>query len=422
MEKLIPFAQINLFLVIFYAIYWLFLRKETFHQVNRFYLIGSSILSVILPFADLSSVKTWALAGQIQSLVYEYDLPELVVSQNTEHKLNWVLIISILYLTIVAFLFLKLAFGVARAYAIVQSPSFNESNAFSFFGIIKIDKKLPYFRTIRAHERVHTLQLHFLDLFFFELMTVFFWCNPVVYIYRFTIKNLHEFLADQEASQTLPTVADYATLLLSKQFKIAPEHLFVQPFYNKSTLKIRIQMLLKGKSNNWAILKYGVVAPILLMAVLVSSVSCSDNSVDKPVEIDIIEDVKSEVPPPPPPPAPNDMSLFKAKETGPKPIFTAVEQNPEFIGGQAKMYQYLGEHIKYPAAAQRANISGRVFVKFVVEDDGTISDVEVMKGIGFGCDEEAIRVVKSMPKWNPGVQNGKNVRVYYNMPIVYKLD
>jgi protein TonB len=61
-------------------------------------------------------------------------------------------------------------------------------------------------------------------------------------------------------------------------------------------------------------------------------------------------------------------------------------------------------------------------VKFVVEDDGTISDVEVMKGIGFGCDEEAIRVVKSMPKWNPGVQNGKNVRVYYNMPIVYKLD
>jgi TonB family protein len=418
MEKLIPFAQINLFLVIFYAIYWLFLRKETFHQVNRFYLIGSSILSVILPFADLSSVKTWALAGQIQSLVYEYDLPELVVSQNTEHKLNWVLIISILYLTIVAFLFLRLAFGVARAYAIVQSPSFNESNAFSFFGIIKIDKKLPYFRTIRAHERVHTLQLHFLDLFFFELMTVFFWCNPVVYIFRYTIKNLHEFLADQEASQTLPTVADYATLLLSKQFKIAPEHLFVQPFYNKSTLKIRIQMLLKGKSNNWAILKYGIVAPILFMALLVSSVSCSDASVKKGVEIDILKEEKVGIPPPVPLLEEADATLKIQK----KEIFTAVEQNPEFIGGQAKMYQYLGENIKYPAAAQRANISGRVFVKFVVEDDGAIGDVEVMKGIGFGCDKEAIRVVKSMPKWNPGVQNGKNVRVYYNMPIVYKLD
>jgi TonB family protein len=421
MEKLIPFVQINLFLVVFYTIYWLFLRKETFHQVNRFYLIGSSIISVILPFADLSLVKTWALAGQIQSLIYEYDLPELVVSQNTTHKLNWVLIISILYLTIVAFLFLKLAFGVARAYAIIQSPSFNESNAFSFFGIIKIDKKLPYFRTIRAHERVHTLQLHFLDLFFFELLTMVFWCNPVVYLYRATIKNLHEFLADEEASRTLPTVADYATLLLSKQFKIAPEHLFVQQFHKKSTLKIRIQMLMKGKSNNWAILKYGVVAPILFIAVLVSSVSCSDATEGKPIEIEIIEDVKSEIPPPPPP-APKIDEADVALKINKREIFTAVEQNPEFVGGQAKMYQYLGENIKYPAAAQRANVSGRVFVKFIVEEDGSIGNVAVMKGIGFGCDEEAIRVVKSMPRWKPGVQNGKYVRVYYNMPIVYRLD
>ena len=418
MEKLIPFVQINLFLVVFYAIYWLFLRKETFHQVNRFYLIGSSIISVLLPFVDLSSVKTWALAGQIQSLIYEYDLPELVVSQNTEHKLNWVLIISILYLSVVALLFLKLAFGVARAYAIIQSPSFNESNAFSFFGIIKIDKKLPHFRTIRAHERVHTLQLHFLDLFFFELLIMVFWCNPMVYLYRASIKNLHEFLADEEASRTLPSVADYATLLLSKQFKIAPEHLFVQQFQKKSTLKIRIQMLLKGKSNNWAILKYGVVAPMLFMAVLVSSVSCSEPTINSPVEIDIVKDGKSEIPPPAPPIDEADAALKIQK----KEIYTAVEQNPEFVGGQDKMYQYLGENIKYPAAAQRADVSGRVFVKFIVEDDGTIGDVVVMKGIGFGCDEEAIRVVKSMPRWKPGVQNGKNVRVYYNMPIVYKLD
>ncbi|MCP9762234.1 M56 family metallopeptidase [Lacihabitans soyangensis] len=420
MEKLIPFVQINLFLVVFYAIYWLFLRKETFHQVNRFYLIGSSVISVLLPFADLSSVKTWALAGQIQSLIYEYDLPELVVSQNTQHKLNWVLIISILYLTIVAFLFLKLAFGVARAYAIIQSPSFNESNAFSFFGVIKIDKKLPHFRTIRAHERVHTIQLHFLDLFFFELLTTVFWCNPVVYLYRATIKNLHEFLADEEASRTLPTVADYATLLLSKQFKIAPEHLFVQQFHKKSTLKIRIQMLLKGKSNNWAILKYGVVAPILFLAVLVSSVSCSDVTIDKPVTIDILESAKVVAPPPPPPPP--IARLSSSENVGSKPIFTAVEQSPEFFGGQTEMYKYLGQNIQYPADAQRANVSGKVFVKFIVEDDGSIGNVEVMKGIGFGCDEEAIRVVKSMPRWKPGVQNGKNVRVYYNMPIVYRLD
>lgn len=139
---------------------------------------------------------------------------------------------------------------------------------------------------------------------------------------------------------------------------------------------------------------------------------------NKTVEGDDVTDVFT--PPPPPPPAvTKPAGLGKPKE---EEIFTAVEQNPEFPGGTAEMYKYLGNNIKYPAAAQRANISGRVFVKFVVEKDGSIGNIEVLKGIGFGCDEEAIRVIKSMPKWSPGRQNGKNVRVYYTMPVVYKLE
>ena len=103
-------------------------------------------------------------------------------------------------------------------------------------------------------------------------------------------------------------------------------------------------------------------------------------------------------------------------------IFTTVEVEPEFPGGQAEMYKYLGKSIVYPKEAQKANISGRVFVRFIVRKDGTIDNVEVLKGIGFGCDAEAARVIKAMPKWTPGYQNGKAVNVYYNMPIVYKLD
>lgn len=123
-----------------------------------------------------------------------------------------------------------------------------------------------------------------------------------------------------------------------------------------------------------------------------------------------------------PPPPPEEVKIVAIEKPKEEEIFTAVQQNPEFPGGQSAMYKFLGENIKYPAAAQRANVAGRVFVKFVVEKDGSIGNVEVMKGIGFGCDEEAIRVIKSMPKWNPGRQNGKNVRVFYNMPVVYKLD
>jgi len=103
-------------------------------------------------------------------------------------------------------------------------------------------------------------------------------------------------------------------------------------------------------------------------------------------------------------------------------IFTTVEQNPEFPGGQKEMYGFIGKNLKYPSAAQRANVSGKVFVKFVVERNGSIGDVQVLKGIGFGCDEEAIRVIKSMPKWSPGKQNGREVRVYFTMPIVYQLE
>jgi TonB family protein len=405
MEKLIPFVLINLFLVVFYAIYWLFLKKETFHQVNRFYLLMSTVISVFLPFVQFSAVKSWGLTYQFQSMVYTYNLPELVVSQNSEEKLSWVLIVSIVYLTIVALLFLKLAYGIARSYAIVQKASFLACNAFSFFGIIKIDKKLSFFKTIRAHERVHTLQFHFLDLFFFELLSVVFWCNPVVMFYKFSIKNIHEFLADEKASATLNSVADYATLLLSKQFKIAPEHLFVQAFYKKSTLNIRIQMLMKGKSESWAMLKYGVIAPILFIFVVLSSVSCSEKDLLKDEFKAFINQDESE--------------MLRSNE---EPIFNAVENNPEFPGGTAAMYKFLGENIKYPKTAQRANVSGRVFVKFIVEKDGSIAVVEVMKGIGFGCDEEAKRVIMSMPRWKPGLQNGKNVRVYYNMPVVYKLE
>lgn len=102
-------------------------------------------------------------------------------------------------------------------------------------------------------------------------------------------------------------------------------------------------------------------------------------------------------------------------------VFTIVEQMPSFPGGDAKMYEYLGKNIKYPQIARETGIQGRVFVNFVVEPDGSVSNVKVLRGIGGGCDEEAMRVVKAMPKWSPGKQRGKTVRVSYTLPVVFKL-
>lgn len=102
-------------------------------------------------------------------------------------------------------------------------------------------------------------------------------------------------------------------------------------------------------------------------------------------------------------------------------VYQIVEQMPQYTGGEEAMMKYVSENIKYPQAAKDKNIAGRVFVSFVVEKDGSVNEVKVMRGIGGGCDEEAVRVIKGMPKWKPGIQKGKPVRVSYMMPINFKL-
>lgn len=102
-------------------------------------------------------------------------------------------------------------------------------------------------------------------------------------------------------------------------------------------------------------------------------------------------------------------------------IFQFVEEPPAFPGGEDKLMEYLGKNIKYPTIAKENNIQGRVYVTFVVDKDGKVKDAKVLRGIGGGCDEEALRVVKNMPEWKPGRQNGRSVLVQYNLPVVFNL-
>ena len=129
----------------------------------------------------------------------------------------------------------------------------------------------------------------------------------------------------------------------------------------------------------------------------------------------IVEAVRSEiaVAAPPPPPAPKPEVATK--------VFDVVEEMPSFPGGQGALMQYLASNIKYPVVAQENGVQGRVIVSFVVERDGSISDVKVARSVDPSLDREAQRVVKSMPKWKPGKQNGSAVRVKYTVPVVFRL-
>ena len=117
----------------------------------------------------------------------------------------------------------------------------------------------------------------------------------------------------------------------------------------------------------------------------------------------------------------NNNSFVKEEEEGEEEVFLVVEEDPEFPGGQEALSHYLTENIKYPQLAKENSITGRVFVTFVVEKDGSMTNVRVLRDIGGGCGAEAVRVVKSMPKWKPGKQRGKAVRTQFNLPVSFNL-
>jgi protein TonB len=139
-----------------------------------------------------------------------------------------------------------------------------------------------------------------------------------------------------------------------------------------------------------------------------------DVEIEDEIEIDVEADQETEVE--------EYIPIEEEVEEEEAQIFTVVESMPGFPGGEASRIKYLNENIKYPQMARESGIQGRVFVTFVVEKDGSVTDVRVLRGIGGGCDEEAVRVIKNMPKWNPGKQRGKPVRVQFNMPILFKLN
>lgn len=102
-------------------------------------------------------------------------------------------------------------------------------------------------------------------------------------------------------------------------------------------------------------------------------------------------------------------------------VFVVVEEQAEFPGGLDSMYAYIVKNLKYPEAAKEKGIEGRVFVSFIIEKDGSISNVKLLRGIGGGCDEAAVKMVKNMPKWKPAKQRGKPVRCQFTLPIKFEL-
>jgi TonB family protein len=414
----------NLFLVIFYGFYFVFFRKETFHKANRYFLVVGAMLALILPFVRSSQMqKTQIISSEIQAVAYDlYFQSEEAIAGPVVETYSYLDIFKYLYmlgLIIAVLLFLS---RIRKTILWLKSNKNTKGTAFSFLGKIFIDNHLEQKSVIFRHEDIHVKQKHFLDLIFFEILQLLFWFNPVVYFYKKSIAIIHEFLADEEASKIAQDKVTYASLLVSKQFSIQPATIFTQHFFNHSTLKSRIIMLSKNPSKKTALLKFGLLAPAFFVMLAISSFTV----VDSP-KLEVILTKLEESPSKNGTKNSTDLPKVEIKSDTSKPslvteIFTIVEQNPEYPGGTTAMYKYLGENIRYPSEAQKANKQGKVYVKFVIKSDGKIDNINIIKSVSPELDNEAIRIIQNMPNWRPAEQNGKPVSVYFNLPINFKLD
>ena len=413
---------VNIYLVLFYAFYVLLLRKETFFQLNRIYLVTAALLSFFIPLIQVDWVRNLFITQQVKYTIYSS--PVLVYGfkpiEATHISIGQVL--TVLYGVGILFLSLRLMWQLIKLRKVINQP--RAKAAYSFFNKIRLDEDNADNLIIAAHEQVHAQQWHSADVLLIELVMIINWFNPVVYLYCYAIKHIHEYIADRQAVQAGTNKADYALLLLSQTFE-TPAHRLVNPFYNHSLLKQRIIMLQKDRSQRISLIKYGLSAPLFILMLILSSATINNS---KPVTT-INNKAHQLFTTPAEPTFLGDAfdddgtsgNGIAVADTARSKVFTSVDQVPVFPGGLDALGRFLGTNIKYPKAEREKGIQGRVAVTFVVEKDGSLSDLKVVRGISKGLDNESVRVLKLSPKWKPGNVKGKKVRVQYSIPISFTL-
>jgi TonB family protein len=345
------------------------------------------------------------------------------------------------------------------------------------------DYESQHAQSIIAHELTHIRQYHFIDLLLAEILIVLQWFNPAAWAYRSAVRDTHEYLADKGAILSGHAITEYQSLLAKLAGPVTAG--ILSNNIKHSTLKNRFTMMTTTNNGKPATLRLAIAIVAVTMVgfgVFISACQTDSNKAgkqttelepgsrtieikeqngsilliydgktekmdkdripelskfigihefpailttrenDKEIQVEIWEYegslgfmVKH--------PEPDD--LYPKLDTFPQDtsgeIFVVVEDPPRFMGGDEARIKYLSENVTYPEEARAKGIQGTVFVTFVVETDGSVTDVRLLRGIGGGCDEEAIRLIENMPNWIPGKQRGQAVRVQFNMPIRFTL-
>lgn len=465
--------QIFVFQVLFLAVYDLFLKKETFFNLNRLYLLIAPILGFILPFVSLGFIQ--------QSIPQEYiiQLPAVVigggVSEMVSSGNNWWIpnfmalwifgmVLSALLLCVKFYKIIKLKFTANTQkfpkFKLVTLPK--TDIAFSFFNSIFLGENISEENkaSIIAHEKIHIEQKHSLDLLFFEMLRIVFWFNPMIYLFQNRIATLHEYIADAKVT-IQKDKKQYYQSLLSEVFQ-TEKISFINTFFNQSLIKKRIIMLQKSKSTKTAQFKYLLLLPIICGMLVYTAcsndpkaeeqqnVSQSDSEVMNkinelaeaimkkgemtPEEEKALKLLTTEARPGDKVYTSVQEYLDKTADEGDLPVpFGAIEKVPVFPGCSGAdneemkkcMSQKIAEFVNSNfniGLGKELDLKGRqrIAVQFKIDKTGRITEVRA-RAPKPELEAEAVRVVKLLPQMQPGEQKGEKVGVLYSLPIVFEV-
>ena len=398
MENWITYiAECALCLALLYLPFWGLLRKDTFFQFNRFVLLAFTVLSFILPWISIPEITSQLAPSETISIQLE-EINVMISGKVLSENISWKTILAIIYLlgAVTCLLYkmidlVRLIHFIPRGCLWVHTENgihihchAHDVVPFSWMNHIVISEKdyEENGQNILLHEQAHIACGHSWDILWLSFVEVLQWFNPFVWMLSKEIQDIHEYEADLTVLRKGINARDYQLLIIQKVVG-SGSYTFANNF-NHSSLKKRITMMIKEKSNPWARLKYLYILPIAAICMI----ACTQS----------------------------------AKSTASDYItYEAVEEKPEYPGGMGELGKLLNSNLKYPLISFENGVQGEVLVQFVVDKEGNVEEVTVFKGVDPHLDAEALRVIKMMPKWKPGKHEGKEVNVKCTIPVGFRL-
>ena len=432
--------------MLLYGFYRLTVSRDTFFGLRRLTLWLIYAVALMVPALSLEYWVRDTPTMASMAHVYADTFYPVVVVKAQAPGITWMDMLLGIYWAGVAVLSLRLVwqlFSIIRLAIISRKQEVEgitvhllrgEGSPFSFFRWVFMYPSTlegKQLHEVMVHECTHVSGLHSLDTLFSELFSIACWFNPFAWLMKQEVRMNLEYLADESVLSDGNARKSYQYHLLGLAYRQPKDSTKIANNFNLLPLKKRIKMMNKRRTSEIGKAKYLLFAPLAGALLMVSNIESVAREISGQVPEVAEVQQKAEQALNADVAVANPMAKAEAKAsdataqadtTKKKKSWDCIpETMPQFPGGQGVMMKYLAANIKYPASAVKAKKQGRVIVTFIVQKDGSVTHAKIAKSVDPELDAEALRIVKAMPKWTPGTQNGKPVNVKYTLPVNFSL-